>query len=76
MLLNSLTRFEQSWLLHRTFNPEDIHPRWVRVPEGALKKNPKLQKGMSMCIDSLFIHSVPGFSIALTFVSTRGMLVA
>ena len=35
MLLNSLTRFEQSWLLHRTFNPEDIHPRWVRVPEGA-----------------------------------------
>ena len=25
---------EQSWLLHRTFNPEEVIPRWVRDPEG------------------------------------------
>ena len=28
-------RLEQSWLLHRTFNPEGAFPRWVRVPQGA-----------------------------------------
>ena len=27
---------EQSWLLHRTFNPEGVIPRWVRVPVDSL----------------------------------------
>ena len=71
MLLNSLTRLEQSWLLHRILIWR-IYPCWVRVSEGARKKNPKLQRVMSRCIDSSFIHSVSGFSIALTFVITGG----